>query len=66
MTVVHTYFYIVVYTQRGCHTLKLNNSIWDKEELPEKVKESIIVPLYKKDEKTDFSNYRGISLLPTT
>jgi len=24
MTVVHTYFYIVVDTQRGCHTLKLN------------------------------------------
>jgi len=22
MTVVHTYFYIVVYAQRGCHTLK--------------------------------------------
>jgi len=22
MTVVHTYFYIVVYTQWGCHTLK--------------------------------------------
>ena len=24
MTVVHTYFYIVVYTQRGCHTLRKN------------------------------------------
>jgi len=23
MTVVHTYFYIVVDTQRGCHTLKI-------------------------------------------
>jgi len=23
MTVVHTYFYIVVYTQQGCRTLKL-------------------------------------------
>ena len=23
MTVVHTYFYIVVDTQRGCHTLEL-------------------------------------------
>jgi len=23
VTVVHTYFYIVVNTQRGCHTLKL-------------------------------------------
>jgi len=25
MTVVHTYFYIVVDTQRGCHTLKFES-----------------------------------------
>jgi len=40
-------------------------SIWDKEELPEEWKESIIVPTYKKGNKTECSNYRGISLLPT-
>jgi len=41
-------------------------SILNREELPEEWKESIIVPIYKKGNKTDCSNYRGISLLPTT
>jgi len=40
--------------------------IWNKEELPEKLKESIIVPISKKGDKTDCSNYRGILLSPTT
>jgi len=49
-----------------CEMLKLIISIWNKAELPEEWKESIIVPIYKKVNKTDCINYRGISLLPTT
>jgi len=41
------------------------NSIWNKEELPQQWKEFVIVLIYKAD-KTDCSNYRGISLLQTT
>ena len=49
-----------------CAIQKLLISIWNKEELPEEWKESIIVPIYKKGDKRDCNNYRGISLLPTT
>ena len=45
---------------------KLIISIWNKEELPEEWKEPIIVPIYKKVNKTHCSNYRGIPMLPTT
>ena len=48
-----------------CEIHKLIISIWNKEELPEEWKESIIVPIYEKGDKTDSSNYRGILLLPT-
>ena len=37
-------------------------SIWNNEELPEEWKELSNVPIYKKDDKIDCSNYRGISL----
>jgi len=43
---------------------KLIISIWKKEKLSEEWKESIIVPIYKKGDKTDC--YRGISLMPNT
>jgi hypothetical protein len=40
-------------------------SIWNTEEMPEEWKESIIVPIFKNGDKTDCSNHRGVSLLPT-
>jgi len=45
---------------------KLITSILKKEKLPEEWKESIIVPIHKKGDKTDCNNYWGISVLPTT
>jgi hypothetical protein len=39
--------------------------IWNKEELPQQRKESIIIPIHKKGHKNGCSNYRGISLLST-
>jgi hypothetical protein len=39
--------------------------MWNKEELPQQWKESIIVPIHKKSDKTDCNNYRGIFLLST-
>jgi len=47
-------------------THKNITSNWNKEELLEEWKESIILPTYKKDDKTDCNNYRGVSLLPYT
>jgi hypothetical protein len=43
---------------------KLIHSVRNKEELPQQWKESIIVPIYENSDKTDYSNYRGISLQP--
>ena len=45
---------------------KLIISIWNKEELPEQCKETIIVPIHKKGDKTNSTIYKGISLSSTT
>ena len=49
-----------------CEIHKLIISIWNKEELPDEWKESIIFSICKKGDKPDCNNCRGISLLPTT
>jgi hypothetical protein len=46
--------------QAGGETLlseihKLNNSVWNREELPAQWKQCIVVPIYKKGHKTDCS-----------
>jgi hypothetical protein len=45
----------------GIH--KLINCICNRKELSEQWKETIIVPTYKKGDKTDCSNYKETSLL---
>jgi hypothetical protein len=44
---------------------KFNKLIWYKE-LAHLWEDSIMLPIHKKDDKTDCSNYRGISLLSTS
>jgi hypothetical protein len=45
---------------------KLINSVSNKETLPDQWKESIIVPVHKKGDKTDCNKYHGTSPLSTS
>jgi hypothetical protein len=36
---------------------KLICSVWNKKEFPQQWKESVILPIYKKGDKTDCNNY---------
>jgi sorting nexin-29 len=45
---------------------KLIIAIWNKEELPEEWKESVIVLIHTKGVKTECNNYTGISILRTS
>jgi hypothetical protein len=49
-----------------CEIHKLIISLWNKDELPDDWKESILEPIYNNEDNTDCSNYRSVSLLPTT
>src|SRR5664279_1800877 len=42
---------------------RLCKEIWEQEEMPTEWKRSIIIPIYKKGDRMDCSNYWGISLL---
>jgi hypothetical protein len=57
--------------QAGGETLlsaihKLIKPVWNKEELPDKWKESIILPIHKNGDKSDCNNYCGTSLVSTS
>jgi hypothetical protein len=45
---------------------KLINTTWNKGKLPEQWKQSVMLLVYKEGDKTDCSNYQGISVLLTT
>jgi hypothetical protein len=60
---------ILTMIQAGGETLlseihELIHSVWNKEDWPDQWKEYIIVPIYKKGDKTDCNNH-WISLLST-
>jgi hypothetical protein len=45
---------------------KLFNSVWNKDELPDQWKETVIIPIYNKVYQTDCINYHAMSLLSTS
>ncbi|KAJ4444213.1 hypothetical protein ANN_06004 [Periplaneta americana] len=60
---IRTFTFFIFYKLK---LYKLVLAIWEKEIVQEQWKESIIVPIFKKGDKTNCSNFRGISLLLTS
>lgn len=58
---------VEIFKQSGVDGLKwlrrVMNTAWNTGQVPEDWSKAIICPIYKKGEKTDCGNYRGISLL---
>jgi hypothetical protein len=45
---------------------RLIKLMWNKQELPHQWKESVVVPIKQESDKTNCSNYRGMSFLSTS
>ncbi|KAI7802925.1 putative RNA-directed DNA polymerase from mobile element jockey-like [Triplophysa rosa] len=48
------------------HIHALLYKIWEQEKIPAQLKDVLVVSIFKKGDKADCGNYRGISLLSTT
>lgn len=48
------------------HIHSLLTKIWKEEKIPAELRDALIVTIFKKGDKADCGNYRGISLLSTT
>ncbi|KAL2084419.1 hypothetical protein ACEWY4_019937 [Coilia grayii] len=48
------------------HIHSLLAKVWEKEKIPAELRDALIITIFKKGDKADCGNYRGISLLSST